>query len=28
MGHLVMKRAAELAIEKAKTTGIGWSARA
>jgi L-2-hydroxycarboxylate dehydrogenase (NAD+) len=24
MGHLVMKRAAELAIEKAKTTGIGW----
>jgi LDH2 family malate/lactate/ureidoglycolate dehydrogenase len=24
MGHLVMKRAAELAIEKAKATGIGW----
>jgi LDH2 family malate/lactate/ureidoglycolate dehydrogenase len=24
MGHLVMKRAAELAIEKAKTTGVGW----
>ncbi|HEX4411011.1 MAG TPA: Ldh family oxidoreductase [Xanthobacteraceae bacterium] len=24
MGHLVMKRAAELAIEKARTTGIGW----
>ncbi len=24
MGHLVMRRAAELAIEKAKTTGIGW----
>jgi L-2-hydroxycarboxylate dehydrogenase (NAD+) len=24
MGHLVMKRAAEIAIEKAKTTGIGW----
>ena len=24
MGHLVMKRAAELAIEKAETTGIGW----
>src|ERR1700691_5625364 len=24
MGHLVMKRAAEVAIEKAKTTGIGW----
>jgi len=24
MGHLVMHRCAELAIEKAKTTGIGW----
>ena len=24
MGHLVMKRAAEIAIEKAKTTGIAW----
>jgi L-2-hydroxycarboxylate dehydrogenase (NAD+) len=24
MGHLVMKRAAEIAIEKAKATGIGW----
>src|SRR5271170_5808452 len=24
MGHLVMKRAAELAIDKAKATGIGW----
>jgi len=24
MGHLVMRRAAELAIEKAKVTGIGW----
>jgi LDH2 family malate/lactate/ureidoglycolate dehydrogenase len=24
MGHLVMKRAATLAIEKAKATGIGW----
>jgi len=24
MGHLVMGRAAELAIEKAKATGIGW----
>jgi L-2-hydroxycarboxylate dehydrogenase (NAD+) len=24
MGHLVMKRAAELAIEKAKATGMGW----
>ena len=24
MGHLVMKRAAEVAIEKAKVTGIGW----
>ena len=24
MGHLVMLRAAELAIEKAKATGIGW----
>src|ERR1700744_3724656 len=24
MGHLVMKRAAELAIDKARTTGIGW----
>jgi len=24
MGHLVMRRAAELAIAKAKTTGIGW----
>src|SRR5271168_2576716 len=24
MGHLVMKRAAALAIEKAKKTGIGW----
>jgi LDH2 family malate/lactate/ureidoglycolate dehydrogenase len=24
MGHLVMRRAATLAIEKAKTTGIGW----
>jgi L-2-hydroxycarboxylate dehydrogenase (NAD+) len=24
MGHLVMKRAAELAIEKARTTGIAW----
>ena len=24
MGHLVMKRAAELAIEKAKASGIGW----
>jgi L-2-hydroxycarboxylate dehydrogenase (NAD+) len=24
MGHLVMRRAAQLAIDKAKTTGIGW----
>ena len=24
MGHLVMKRAAEIAIEKARTAGIGW----
>jgi L-2-hydroxycarboxylate dehydrogenase (NAD+) len=24
MGHLVMKRAAEIAIEKARTTGIAW----
>jgi L-2-hydroxycarboxylate dehydrogenase (NAD+) len=24
MGHLVMKRATDLAIEKAKVTGIGW----
>src|ERR1700691_3949702 len=24
MGHLVMRRAAHLAIEKAKTTGVGW----
>src|SRR5580698_1697742 len=24
MGHLVMRRATHLAIEKAKTTGIGW----
>jgi L-2-hydroxycarboxylate dehydrogenase (NAD+) len=24
MGHLVMRRAAHIAIEKAKTTGIGW----
>jgi LDH2 family malate/lactate/ureidoglycolate dehydrogenase len=24
MGHLVMRRAADLAIEKAKATGIGW----
>ena len=24
MGHLVMKRAAGIAIEKARTTGIGW----
>src|SRR5499427_4464655 len=24
LGHLVMRRAAELAIAKAKTTGIGW----
>jgi LDH2 family malate/lactate/ureidoglycolate dehydrogenase len=24
MGHLVMKRAAALAIEKAKATGVGW----
>src|ERR1700752_1299208 len=24
MGHLVMRRAAELAIEKARATGIGW----
>src|SRR6185312_4489943 len=24
MGHLAMKRAAEIAIEKAKVTGIGW----
>ncbi|MFM9884951.1 MAG: Ldh family oxidoreductase [Burkholderiales bacterium] len=24
MGHLVMKRAAELAVEKARTAGIGW----
>jgi LDH2 family malate/lactate/ureidoglycolate dehydrogenase len=24
MGHLVMKRAAELAVEKARATGIGW----
>ncbi len=24
MGHLVMKRAAEIAIEKARITGIGW----
>ena len=24
MGHLVMRRAAHLAIEKAKATGVGW----
>ncbi|MGA7811253.1 Ldh family oxidoreductase [Bradyrhizobium sp.] len=24
MGHLIMKRAAEIAIEKARTTGIAW----
>ncbi len=24
MGHLVMKRAAEMAVEKARSTGIGW----
>src|SRR5689334_22774418 len=24
MGHLVMKRAADLAMEKARTAGIGW----
>ncbi len=24
MGHLVMKRAAEIAIQKARTTGIAW----
>ncbi|MGA8952592.1 MAG: Ldh family oxidoreductase [Xanthobacteraceae bacterium] len=24
MGHLVMRRAAELAIEKARVTGVGW----
>ena len=24
MGHLVMRRAAHLAIDKAKATGIGW----
>jgi L-2-hydroxycarboxylate dehydrogenase (NAD+) len=24
MGHLVMSRAAEIAIEKARTTGVGW----
>src|SRR5215472_10914057 len=24
MGHLVMRRATELAIEKAKVTGVGW----
>ncbi len=24
MGHLVMRRAAELAIDKAKATGVGW----
>src|SRR3954468_6578686 len=24
MGHLVMKRAAEMAVEKARTTGIAW----
>ncbi len=24
MGHLVMKRSAEIAIDKAKTTGMGW----
>jgi len=24
MGHLVMRRAAALAIEKAKATGVGW----
>src|ERR1700737_3977633 len=24
LGHLVMKRAAELAIEKARQTGVGW----
>src|ERR1700756_4813285 len=24
MGHLVMKRAAELAIEKARTAGVAW----
>ncbi len=24
MGHLVMKRAAEMAVEKARITGIGW----
>jgi LDH2 family malate/lactate/ureidoglycolate dehydrogenase len=24
MGHLVMRRAAQLAIEKAKATGVGW----
>ena len=27
MGHLVMQRAAELAVEKARVTGIGWLAR-
>jgi LDH2 family malate/lactate/ureidoglycolate dehydrogenase len=26
MGHLVMKRAAEIAIEKARTSGIAWVA--
>src|SRR5260370_6410861 len=26
MGHLVMRRAAALAIEKAKASGIGWGA--
>src|SRR6202790_4240756 len=25
LGHLVMKRAAELAIEKARQTGVGWA---
>jgi L-2-hydroxycarboxylate dehydrogenase (NAD+) len=24
MGHLVMSKAAELAIEKARSAGIGW----
>jgi L-2-hydroxycarboxylate dehydrogenase (NAD+) len=24
MGHLVMRRAAQIAMEKAKTTGVGW----
>ena len=28
MGHLVMTRAAELAIEKARVAGVAWVGRA